>query len=66
VAEEEQEEAIWPDESEEDELEVEEIMIKGKLYYTSSSVNGDIYRVGEDGDVEEIVGKFKKSKAIFF
>jgi hypothetical protein len=41
-------------------------MIKGKLYYTSSSVDGDIYRVGEDGDVEEIVGKFKKSKAIFF
>ena len=64
VAEEEEDEV--EDESEEDELEVEEIMIKGKLYYTSSSVNGDIYRVGEDGDVEEIVGKFKKSKAIFF
>jgi len=54
------------EEDEEDDLEVEEIMIKGKLYYTSSSVDGDIYRVGEDGDVEEIVGKFKKSKAIFF
>jgi hypothetical protein len=54
------------EEEEEDELEVEEIMIKGKLYYTSSSVDGDIYRVGDDGDVEEIVGKFKKSKAIFF
>ena len=63
---EEAEEDEVEEESEEDELEVEEIMIKGKLYYTSSSVDGDIYRVGEDGDVEEIVGKFKKSKAIFF
>ena len=64
--EEEEDEPEEEEEDEEDELEVEEIMIKGKLYYTSSSVDGDIYRVGEDGDVEEIVGKFKKSKAIFF
>ena len=64
--EEEDEDEEDKEEEEEDELEVEEIMIKGKLYYTSSSVDGDIYRVGEDGDVEEIVGKFKKSKAIFF
>lgn len=64
--EEEAEEEDNEEEGEDDELEVEEIMIKGKLYYTSSSVDGDIYRVGEDGDVEEIVGKFKKSKAIFF
>ena len=51
---------------EEDELEVEEVMIKGKMYYTDSHLNGDIYRVGDDGDIEDIVGKFEKSQAIFF
>ena len=65
--EEEQEDDEEEDEDEdEDELEVEEIMIKGKMYYTDSNINGDIYRVGEDGDIEEIVGKFEKSQAIFF
>ena len=54
------------EDEDEDELEVEEIMIKGKMYYTDSNINGDIYRVGEDGDIEEIVGKFEKSQAIFF
>lgn len=63
--EEEQEDDEEEDEDE-DELEVEEIMIKGKMYYTDSNINGDIYRVGEDGDIEEIVGKFEKSQAIFF
>ena len=54
------------EDSEDDELEVEEIMIKGKMYYTDSHLNGDIYRVGDDGDIEDIVGKFENSQAIFF
>ena len=41
-------------------------MIKGAMYYTDSPSNGDIYRVGEDGDIEDIVGKFKNNKAIFY
>jgi len=41
-------------------------MIKGKMYYTDSHLNGDIYRVGDDGDIEDIVGKFENSQAIFF
>ena len=61
-----EEEQEVEDDSEDDELEVEEIMIKGKMYYTDSHLNGDIYRVGDDGDIEDIVGKFENSQAIFF
>ena len=64
--EEEEDENEDEDSEEEDELEVEEVMIKGKMYYTDSHLNGDIYRVGNDGDIEDIVGKFEKSQAIFF
>ena len=63
VEEEEEEEET---DEEVDELEVEEVMIKGKMYYTDSHLNGDIYRVGNDGDIEDIVGRFEKSQAIFF
>ena len=66
VEEEEEEVDENEDSEEEDELEVEEVMIKGKMYYTDSHLNGDIYRVGDDGDIEDIVGKFEKSQAIFF
>jgi len=62
--EEEEEEVV--EEEDEEELEVEEIMIKGKMFYTDSSIFGDIYRAGEDGDIEEVVGKFEKSVAIFY
>ena len=31
------------------------------MYYTDSHLNGDIYRVGDDGDIEDIVGKFENS-----
>ena len=61
-----EEEQEAEEDSEDDELEVEEIMIKGKMYYTDSHLNGDIYRVGDDGDIEDIVGKFENSQAIFF
>ena len=64
--EEQEEEQEEVEDSEDDELEVEEIMIKGKMYYTDSHLNGDIYRVGDDGDIEDIVGKFENSQAIFF
>ena len=62
----EQEEEVEESEDEDEELEVEEIMIKGKMFYTDSPSNGDIYRVGEDGDIEDVVGKFNKSVAIFY
>ena len=64
--EEKQEEEEEEEDDDDDELEVEEVMIKGKMYYTDSHLNGDIYRVGDDGDIENIVGKFEKSQAIFF
>jgi hypothetical protein len=61
-----EEEVVEEEDEEEEELEVEEIMIKGKMFYTDSSIFGDIYRAGEDGDIEEVVGKFQKSVAIFY
>ena len=66
VEEEEEEAEVEESEDEDEELEVEEIMIKGKMFYTDSPSNGDIYRVGEDGDIEDVVGKFNKSVAIFY
>jgi len=52
------------DEAEEEES-VEEIMIKGKKYYTNDAQNGDIYSVDEEGEPGDIVGKFSKGIASF-
>jgi hypothetical protein len=60
-AEEEQEEA---EEAEEAEEEVYEIVIKNVTYFTTNENNGDIYSC-VDGDVGEIVGKFKNKKPVF-
>ncbi len=59
-AEEEKEEA----EEEEEEEEVYEIVIENITYFTTSEENGDIYEC-VDGDVGEIVGKFKDKKPVF-
>ena len=52
-------------EEEEEDVEVEEIMIKGKKYCTDSKIDGDIYNLDQNGDPDEIVGQFKNGKAIF-
>jgi chemotaxis protein histidine kinase CheA len=52
------------DEQEETEEEVYEIMIKNVTYFTTNENNGDIYSC-VDGDVGEIVGKFKNKKPVF-
>jgi hypothetical protein len=48
----------------EQEEEVYEIVIKNVTYFTTNENNGDIYSC-VDGDVGEIVGKFKNKKPVF-
>jgi hypothetical protein len=59
--EEEEEEASVAEEAEE---EVYEIVIKNITYFTTNEDSGDIYSC-VDGDVGEIVGKFKNKKPVF-
>ena len=63
-AEEEEEEAEEEEEEAEEEEEVHEIVIKNVTYFTTNEENGDIYSC-VDGDVGEIVGKFKNKKPVF-
>ena len=51
-------------EVEEAEEEVYEIVIKNVTYFTTNENDGDIYSC-VDGDVGEIVGKFKNKKPVF-
>lgn len=44
----------------EEEAEVFEVTINGKLYYTSNETDGEIYEVLPDGDVG--IGKFVEIK----
>jgi chemotaxis protein histidine kinase CheA len=53
------------EESEEEEEEVFEIEINGTLYYTTDEKNGDIYKVLEDEDIGDKVGKFVNKVAKF-
>ena len=48
----------------EEEEEVYEIVIKNVTYFTTNEDNGNIYE-SIDGDVGEIVGKFKNQKPVF-
>jgi len=61
-AEEQQEEV--EEEAEEQEEEVYEIVIKNVTYFTTNENDGDIYSC-VDGDVGEVVGKFKNKKPVF-
>jgi hypothetical protein len=63
--EEEEEEEEEVEESEEEEEEVFEIEINGTLYYTTDEKNGDIYKVLEDEDIGDKVGKFVNKVAKF-
>jgi DNA polymerase III gamma/tau subunit len=65
--EEEQEEEEVEEEQEQEEAEEEEvyeIMIKNVTYFTTNENDGDIYSC-VDGDVGEVVGKFKNKKPVF-
>ena len=62
--EEEEAEAEEEEEEAEEEEEVHEIVIKNVTYFTTNEENGDIYSC-VDGDVGEIVGKFKNKKPVF-
>jgi len=63
VEEEEEEEAAAPAE-EEAEIEVSEVKIKGKTYFTTDPQNGIIYACVDD-DVGDEVGVFKNGVAVF-
>jgi hypothetical protein len=63
AADEEQEQEA-ADEEQEAEEEVYEITIKNVTYFTTNENDGDIYSY-VDGDVGEIVGKFKNKKPVF-
>ena len=62
--EEEEEEEEGEEEEEEEGEEVYEIVIKNITYFTTNENDGDIYSC-VDGDVGEIVGKFKNKKPSF-
>ena len=48
-----------------EDLEVFEIKIKGKAYYTNNETSGNIYAILEDEDVGPVIGKFVNGKAKF-
>ena len=62
--EEEEEAAAEPEPEEEAEIEVSEVKIKGKTYFTTDPQNGIIYACVDD-DVGDEVGVFKNGVAVF-
>ena len=49
-----------------DDVEVEEVEIKGVLYYTTNIIHGEIYEKLADESVgDTVLGNFKKGIAIF-
>ena len=48
-----------------DEIELEELLIKDKLYYTDNKQNGDIYECLSDGEIGDIIGNLENG-AVFF
>jgi hypothetical protein len=54
------------DEAEDDEeLEVEEIEIEGVTYYCTDENNGILFECGEDGEIGDEIGYFKKGSVFF-
>ena len=49
-----------------EEEEVFETTINNKDYYTTDEKNGSIFKIMDDGDIGDEIGKFNNSKAIFF
>lgn len=45
---------------------VEEVTIDGKLFYTTNTINGDIYGSDENGEPGEKVGVFVSGSPLFF
>jgi hypothetical protein len=58
------EEAVAEEDAAEDEIEVSEVKIKGKTYFTTNAQNGIIYACVND-DVGDEVGVFKNGIALF-
>ena len=52
------------EETEEEELEVFEVSIKNKTYYTDDSTSGTIYEC-DDGDIGDEIGHYDNGVAIF-
>jgi hypothetical protein len=65
VEEEEAEEEEAEEEEAEEEVEVIEITIKGKSYFTTNETNGIIYECTRDGDIGNEVGKFEGGRPKF-
>lgn len=59
-----EEEEVVAEEEEEAEIEVSEVTIKGKKYFTTDTQNGTIYACVDD-DVGDEVGVFKNGVAVF-
>jgi hypothetical protein len=47
-------------------MEVEEVIVNGKKYYTTNVKNGIIYEVLPDDDIGPEIGSFKDGKAKFY
>ena len=70
-SEEEEEEHEEDEQGEEEEKgegegEGEEIEINGKLYYSSDTTKGDIYKIEKDTSVGDKIGRFSNGTPLFF
>ena len=53
------------DDEEDEEVEVEELVIDGKTYYTDDSKNGSLFEYLEDGEIGDIVGHLENGSGFF-
>ena len=58
-------ESEYDEVEEEEELEVDEITINGKEYFTTDERNGILYEMDKDGDIGDEVGYLKNGKPFF-
>jgi len=53
------------EEDDDEEVEVEELVIDGKTYYTDDSKNGSLFEYLEDGEIGDIVGHLENGSVFF-
>ena len=58
----EEEEAEEDEEGEEEEEAVYEVEIKGVMYYTTDEKNGEVYKITDDEDIGDCIGRFVNGK----
>ena len=57
--------AEWLQDEEDEEVEVAELVIDGKTYYTDDSKNGSLFEYLEDGEIGDIVGHLENGSGFF-